>query len=61
MAKAPELQGKPAITVQRQGGTYQSRVPLILPSNAPKGDYVVATTVQAGGSSDTRESRFTVY
>jgi len=56
-----ELQGKPAITVQRQGGTYESRVPLILPSNAPKGKYMVATTIQSGGSSDTRENSFNVY
>lgn len=55
-----ELQGKPAITVRRQGGTYQSKVPLILPADAPKGEYVVATTVQSGGSSDSRESKFTV-
>lgn len=55
-----ELQGKPSITVQRQGGTYESRVPLILPNDAPRGEYVVATTVQSGGSSDTRENKFTV-
>lgn len=55
-----ELQGKPQITVQRQGGTFESKVPLNLPSDAPKGTYVVATTVQSGGSSDTRESTFEV-
>ncbi|MBI5190186.1 MAG: hypothetical protein HZA22_05885 [Nitrospirae bacterium] len=55
-----ELQGKPQITVQRQGGTYESKVPLILPNDAPRGTYVVATTVQSGGSSDTRETTFEV-
>lgn len=54
------LQGKPAITVQRQGGTYESSVPLVLPADAQKGEYVVETTVTCAGSSDTRESMFTV-
>lgn len=54
------LQGKPSITVQRQGGTYESRVPLILPTDAAKGTYAVETTIASGGSSDTRESTFVV-
>jgi len=55
-----ELQGKPQITVQRQGGTYESKVPIALPQDALRGIYVVTTTIQSGGSNDTRESRFTV-
>jgi uncharacterized protein YcfJ len=55
-----ELQGKPQITVQRQGGTFESKVPLVLPADAKKGKYIVATTVQSGTSSDTKETSFTV-
>jgi len=55
-----ELQGKPQVTVKRRGGTYESKVPLILPQDAPRGSYVVTTTIQSGQSSDTREARFSV-
>ncbi len=55
-----ELQGKPQVTVRRRGGTYESKVPLILPQDAPRGTYIVTTTIQSGQSSDTRETRFSV-
>ena len=55
-----ELQGKPQVTVKRQGGTFESSVPLVLPADARKGKYIVATTVQSGTSSDTMETSFTV-
>ncbi len=31
-----ELVGKPEVTVTRKGGTYVTKVPLLLPSNAKK-------------------------
>ena len=55
-----ELTGKPQVTVQRQGGTYTSRVPLTLPSDAQKGTYTGYASIQSGNSSDTREFTFTV-
>jgi len=54
------LEGKPQITVQKEGGTYESKIPLVLPSDAQRGTYVVTTTIQSGSSSDSRESTFTV-
>ena len=55
-----ELVGKPQVTVQRQGGTYTSRVPLTLPGGGQRGVYNVYATIQSGGSSDSREFTFTV-
>jgi hypothetical protein len=55
-----ELIGKPQITVSRNGGTFTSSVPLILPENAKKGTYSVVTTIQSGGVRDSRETTFTV-
>ena len=55
-----DLVGKPQVTVQRQGGTYTSRVPLTLTGVGQRGVYIVAATIQSGGSSDTREFTFTV-
>ena len=57
---AGELVGKPQVTVQRQGGTYTSRVPLMLPGSGQRGVYNVYATIQSGGSSDSREFTFTV-
>ncbi len=57
---AGELLGKPQVTVQRQGGTYTSRVPLMLPRSAQRGVYTVYATIQSGGSSDSREFTFIV-
>ena len=50
----------PQVTVQRQGGTYTSRVPLTLPGDGQRGVYNVYATIQSGGSSDSREFTFTV-
>jgi outer membrane lipoprotein SlyB len=55
-----EVVGKPQVSVMRTGGTYSSNVPLTLPATAQKGTYTVISTVQAGGSTDTRQSTFTV-
>ena len=55
-----ELEGKPQVTVRRRGGTYDSKVPLVIPQDAPRGKYVVTTTIQSGQSSDTRETSFYV-
>lgn len=55
-----ELVGKPEVRVTRGDGTYDSTVPLRLPSNAPKGQYKVTMTVQSDNAKDTRETRFTV-
>ncbi|MFO7785631.1 MAG: hypothetical protein R6V25_13450 [Desulfatiglandales bacterium] len=57
---AGELLGKPQVTVQRQGGTYTSRVPLTLPRRSQRGVYTVYATIQSGGSSDSREFTFIV-
>ncbi len=55
-----ELVGKPEITVIRTDGTYRSSIPLRLPSNAPRGEYRVRTTVQSANAKDTREMYFQV-
>ncbi|MCX5884784.1 MAG: glycine zipper domain-containing protein [Proteobacteria bacterium] len=55
-----ELTGRPQVTVQRQGGTYTSRVPLTLTADAQKGTYTVTASIQSGSSSDSREFTFTV-
>jgi len=55
-----ELTGRPQVTVQRQGGTYTSKIPLTLAANAKPGKYTVLTTVQVGTNSDARETSFTV-
>jgi len=55
-----EVVGKPQVTVQRADGTYTSNVPLTLPQTAQKGTYTVTTTVQAGNTSDTRQTTFNV-
>jgi surface antigen len=52
--------GNPSVTVDRQGGTYSSRVPLTIPSNSSPGTYSVITRVQAGTASDAVSTQFTV-
>ena len=52
--------GTPTVAIQRIGGTFESRVPLTLPENAERGVYVVRTTVASAGTTDSRESSFTV-
>ena len=54
------LVGNPSVTVNRQGGTYTSRVPLTIPANAAPGSYSVITRVQAGTASDAVSTQFTV-
>jgi len=54
------LEGKPEVTIKREGGTCESKIPLGLPKNAHRGEYRVITTVQSGNSSDARESAFIV-
>lgn len=55
-----ELLGKPEVNVTHSGGTYTSTVPLILPDNAKKGVYTVATTIQTPSAKDTAETTFNV-
>jgi hypothetical protein len=55
-----ELMGKPEVTVTRKGGTYFSKVPLLLPSNAKKGTYKVVTTIQVSNAKDSSGTTFVV-
>ncbi|MBN1546873.1 MAG: hypothetical protein JW902_09455 [Syntrophaceae bacterium] len=55
-----ELIGRPQVTVQRQGGTYTSQIPVTLASDAKAGKYTVLTTIQVGTNTDARETSFTV-
>jgi hypothetical protein len=55
-----ELVGKPEVTVTRKGGTYFSKVPLLLPSNAKKGIYKVVTTIQVANAKDSSGTTFVV-
>ena len=55
-----ELYGKPEVTVSRQDGTYSSSIPLMLPSDAKKGKYIVTMTVKGASISDSKESSFQV-
>lgn len=56
-----ELVGKPEVNVIRKGGTYTSKVPLFLPSDAKRGTYKVLTTVQSVTSKDSRETTFMLH
>lgn len=56
-----ELVGKPEVNIKRKGGTYTSRIPLLLPTDAKRGTYKVLITVQAAGSKDSRETTFMVH
>ena len=55
-----ELVGKPEVQVSRQGGTYTSKVPMILPANAKKGTYKVMITIQSDKVKDSIEAKFVV-
>jgi hypothetical protein len=55
-----ELVGKPEVTVTRKGGTYFSKVPLLLPSNAKKGIYKVVTIIQVANAKDSSGTTFVV-
>jgi outer membrane lipoprotein SlyB len=58
--RAGELTGNPVHTVQRQGGTWASAIPLTLPQSARPGTYRVTTIVEAGDSQDSATTSFTV-
>ena len=55
-----KLSGNPQVEISRAWGTYFSSIPVTLPSDAKKGVYKVKVQVQAGDSSDTKETSFTV-
>lgn len=55
-----DLIGRPQVTVQKQGGTYTSQVPVTLAADAKAGKYTVLTTIQVGPNSDARETSFTI-
>jgi hypothetical protein len=55
-----ELVGRPQVTVQKQGGTYTSQIPVTLAADAQAGKYIVLTTIQVGSNSDAREASFTI-
>lgn len=60
ITRGGEVVGKPEVTVSRTDGTYNSTIPLRLPTNAARGEYRVRTTVQSANAKDTREFRFNV-
>ncbi len=55
-----ELVGKPEVSTAHIPGTYDSNVPLFLANDAKRGTYQVITTIRTQGSSDARETTFTV-
>jgi hypothetical protein len=55
-----ELYGKPEVTVSRDDGTYTSSIPIVLPSDARKGKYIVTMTVRGASVSDAKEAFFEV-
>jgi surface antigen len=54
------LWGNPETSVDRQGGTYQSSIPIFLPNDMQRGTYKVRYTIQTATAKDTREASFTV-
>ncbi len=58
--KEGELIGRPEITVNRQGGTWTSTIPVRLPEGAESGTYVVTNIVETEDAGDVRESTFRV-
>jgi hypothetical protein len=53
--------GKTEIKIEREGGTWKSIVPIILPADAPPGKYrVIASVESAGGGKDVEETNFKV-
>ncbi len=55
-----ELVGKPEVTVTRQGGTFTSKVPMVLPADARRGTYKVSITIRSGTIKETKETAFVV-
>jgi hypothetical protein len=54
------LIGTPVVNVIRKGGTYTSRVPLSLPSDAGSGTYKVLTIIQTADAQASGETTFIV-
>jgi hypothetical protein len=50
----------PEVRVDRVGGTYQSSVPIFIPTDAKPGTYRVRFIAEAGQTRDVREAAFTV-
>jgi hypothetical protein len=55
-----QLVGNPEVNVSHNSGTYQTSIPLILPSDAQRGTYRVITTIKSDSGKDSRETSFTV-
>jgi len=55
-----QIVGKPQVQVSRPNGTFTSTVPLRLPADAARGEYIVKSVVESAGSGDVRENRFMV-
>lgn len=55
-----ELVGNPEVRVIRTGGTYTSTIPLRLPQDARRGEYMVKTIVETSRARDMRETHFFV-
>jgi len=54
--------GKTEIKIEREGGTWKSIVPIMLPADAPVGKYrVIASVESAGGGKDVEETNFKVH
>lgn len=52
--------GNPGHTVQRQGGTWVSVMPIALPGTAAPGAYKAVATVQVGKTVEVKEATFTL-
>jgi hypothetical protein len=53
--------GKTEIAIEREGGTWKSIVPILLPADAPAGKYrVIASIESSGGGKDIEETSFRV-
>jgi hypothetical protein len=55
-----QLVGNPEVNVSHNSGTYQTSIPLILPTDAKTGTYRVITTIKTDSGKDSRETSFTV-
>ena len=55
-----QIVGKPQVQVSHPNGTFTSTVPLRLPAEAARGEYIVKSVVESVGTSDVRENRFMV-
>jgi len=55
-----ELVGRPEVTVNRDGGTWTSTIPVRLPESAEPGTYVVTNIIETEDAGDVRETTFRV-